>query len=93
MRNSYRLSEIGKKGRLRDPGNLCGTKALRAYFHPSRFAAADIHLNASQVDEPASSCVSVRMADSIACAWSSAAAITKSGHYIPSSKNSAIKTT
>ena len=94
MKHAYNKCEAGgKKGRLRDPGNLCGTKALCAYFHPSGFAAADIHLDAPQIDEPTPSGVSVRVADRITCAWSSAAVITKFGHYIPSSKNSAMKTT
>ena len=97
MKHAYNKCEAGgKKGRLRDPGNLCGTKALCAYFHPSGFSAAYINLDASQIDEPAPSGVTVRVADCVAGAWSSAAVITKSGHCIPSSKkqcNSAMKTT
>ena len=75
-------NEDNKKGRLRGPANFTGTKALRADLEPSRLSAAYVYLDALDVDEPASSRVTIGMADSVACTGASAAAITKLGHPV-----------
>lgn len=69
-----------KKGRLHGPANLGGPETLRANFHPLGLPASHIDPDVSQVDEPAPSGVTVRVAYRIAGAGASSTAITKFGH-------------
>jgi hypothetical protein len=68
-----------KKGAalLRGPLDFARTEALRADFHPFCLSAADIDLDAPKVNEPAPSCMTVRVAYSVSRAGASSAAVAK----------------
>jgi hypothetical protein len=66
---------------LHGPADSVGSEALRADLHSPRFSSAHIHLDASQIYEPAPPRMAVRVAYGVASGRSPAAAITKLGHF------------
>ena len=67
-----------KKSRLLNGSlDFTGTEALRAYMKFACLSAAHINAHTLDVNQPAASCVAVRMADSVSCSRSAAAAITE----------------
>ena len=70
--------KIKKSSRLLN-GSLysTGTEALRTDMKFASLSAAHIHAHTLDIDEPATSCMTVRVANGIACSRSATAAITE----------------
>ena len=57
--------------------DFTGTGALRTDMKFASLSAAHIHAHTLDIDEPATSCMTVRVANGIACSRSATAAITE----------------
>ena len=72
-----RVMTIKKGPFLNGPLNFTGTEALRADMKFACLSAAHINAHTLDVNQPATSCVTVRVAYSVSCSRSAAAAITE----------------
>ena len=71
-----RRNGIKKRAVLNGSLYFSGTKALGADMKPARFTAAHIYLDALNIDEPAASCMAVRMAHGVSGYRAASAAVT-----------------
>lgn len=65
-----------KRAALHGSLYFTGTETLGADTKSARLSAAYINLNALNVNEPAASCMTIRMADRVSCYRAATAAIT-----------------
>ncbi len=70
-------AEQKKEPLLNGSLDFTGTEALRTDMKFASLSAAHIHAHTLDIDEPATSCMTVRVANGIACSRSATAAITE----------------
>jgi|GEM_PF-3912080 len=75
-KNSMGKKAIKKGPLFNGPLNSTSTETLGAYMEFSRFSASDINTHILNIYQPAASCMTVGVADSVACHRTTATAIT-----------------